>query len=150
MMTFLEKTLELPLLREVKKIASFGAIGVINALVDYSVFYLLVLFVLVPQGIAGDTMPTALVNVCAWAFAVSGSYIMNSKLTFKANTGGELSLKKYGEFALAGVVAMVVNTCVLLIAKGFMPLLLAKLVAVGVSFIVSFAVTRFYVFGDKK
>jgi putative flippase GtrA len=149
-MTFFEKILELPLFREVKKIASFGAIGVINALVDYGVFYLLVLLVLIPNGVAGDTVPTALVNVCAWAVAVTGSYIMNSKLTFKAHTGGELSFKKYGEFALAGVVAMIVNTSVLLIAKSFMPLLLAKLVAVGVSFVVSFAVTRFYVFGDKK
>jgi putative flippase GtrA len=148
-MSFYEKIFELPLFREFKKMASFGAIGAVNAVVDYAVFYLLVLFILTPNGWVNDNLPTSLVNFAAWSVAVSGSYVMNSKLTFRDHTGGTLSLKKYGHFALAGLAGLAVNTAVLLIAKAYMPLMLAKLLAIGCTFIVSFGVTRFFVFGKK-
>jgi putative flippase GtrA len=138
--------LNLPLIREVKKMASFGAIGLINALVDYAVFFVLLMFILRPNGLEDNYIPIALANLVAWVFAVTGSYILNSKTTFKRETGGELTLNRYFTFAASGVVGMVANTLTVLLLKAFMPLLIAKIVALGVSFVINFTIARLFVF----
>ena len=61
------------------KAVSFGAIGVLRTVVDFCVFW-------VAAFVAG--FPIILANLSAWLIAVSGSYVMNSFITFAANPVG--------------------------------------------------------------
>lgn len=142
----IDDILNLPFIREVKKMASFGAIGLINAVVDYAIFFILLIVFLRPNGLEDNAIPIAITNFFAWGFAVTGSYILNSKITFKHESGGNLTWKHYASFAAGGLIGMAANTITVLILKLFMPLLIAKLVAIGVSFVINFSIARFFVF----
>src|SRR5262249_20782144 len=90
-------------------------------------------------------------NVLSWTIAVTGSYILNSFITFAAESGKALRLRDYGTFIGAGIAGLVANTATLLIgAKALMlPVLIAKVFAIGVSFLVNFSLARFLVFRPR-
>src|SRR5258708_36122578 len=90
------------------KAASFAMVGVVNSLVDYSVFlagYYLLNLPLVPA------------NVLAWLVAVSGSYVMNCYITFAAESGWQLRWRAYGAFVASGVAGVVLSTSGLVLAS---------------------------------
>src|SRR5262249_4264547 len=98
------------------KAASFAMVGVVNTLIDYSVFlsaYYLLKLPLIPA------------NVLAWLVAVSGSYVMNCYITFAAESGRQLRWRAYGAFVAAGVVGVIANTTVLVVASRWLPVPLA-------------------------
>ena len=72
-----------------RKALSFASIGVVNTLVDLGVFLL-----------ALNWLTTSLIvaNVLAWTVAVSGSYVMNSFVTFAAESGRKLTPRAYFVF----------------------------------------------------
>src|ERR1700730_1084907 len=88
------------------KALSFGVIGVLNTAVDYGVFLLarvacqrsaIVLpgFAWVSHACACGRPETILLvaaNITSWLVAVTGSYIMNSSITFAAESGRKLRL----------------------------------------------------------
>jgi putative flippase GtrA len=119
------------------KAASFAVVGVVNTLVDYGVFLL---------GYYVVTLPLIPANVLAWAVAVSGSYVMNSFVTFAAESGRRLSWRAYGAFAASGIAGVIVNTATLVIASRFMPVPAAKVLAIAASFAVNFSLSHFVVF----
>src|ERR1043165_277903 len=112
----------------VLKALSFGFVGVINAAIDYGVFFL--------ARAVLNSSPTAIdvagklaasfhfftaenwllipANVIAWLVAVSGSYIMNSMTTFAAESGRKLRWRSYGTFVVSGIAGMIANTCAVL------------------------------------
>src|SRR5499425_2436522 len=112
------------------KAASFAMVGVVNSLVDYSVF--LAAFYLLK-------LPLIPANVLAWLVAVSGSYVMNSYVTFAAESGRELRWRAYLTFVASGIAGVITNTTVLVIASYWVPVVLAKLLAIGASFVVNFS-----------
>jgi putative flippase GtrA len=122
----------------IKKAGSFAAIGVVNTLIDFGAFALAV-------EVLG--LPLVPANVLAWSIAVSGSYVMNSYTTFAAESGRQLSLRAYGAFVASGIVGLVANTTALVLASFVLPVLLAKVVAIGVSFLVNFTLSHIVVFG---
>jgi putative flippase GtrA len=82
------------------KAVSFALIGVVNALVDYCVF-LVARIVLVSSSTAlaafgslsdfcqcasATTVSLIAANALSWIVAVSGSYVMNSSITFAAES----------------------------------------------------------------
>jgi putative flippase GtrA len=71
---------------------------------------------------------------------------MNSLTTFAKESGRELSLKSYFSFTLSQVAGLVANTATVLIASYVVPVLVAKLIAIGVSFLVNFSLSHFIVF----
>src|SRR5262249_60085215 len=80
------------------KAASFAMVGVVNPLVDYSVFlsaYYVIKLPLIPA------------NVLAWLVAVSGSYVMNCFITFAAESGRQLRWRAYGAFVASGVLGVI-------------------------------------------
>src|SRR5262249_58462459 len=86
------------------KAASFAMVGVVNTLVDYSVFlsaYYVIKLPLIPA------------NVLAWLVAVSGSYVMNCFITFAAESGRQLRWRAYGAVVASGVLGVLANTTVL-------------------------------------
>ena len=114
---------------------SFGMIGVVNTLVDLGVF-------LVAHNVFA--LPLVPANVLAWLVAVSGSYVMNSFITF-AHESAQLRLRDYGGFVASGIAGVVTNTTVLVIAAYWMPVLSAKLLAILAS-LVNFSLSHFLVF----
>ena len=119
------------------KAASFAGVGVVNSLVDLAVF-------LAAYNLLG--LPLVPANVLAWLVAVSGSYVMNSFVTFAAESGRRLHWRAYGTFVASGIAGVLANTTTLVVASYWMPVLAAKLLAIAVSFAVNFSLSHFVVF----
>ena len=123
------------------KALSFAAVGVVNTVVDYSVFlaaYYLLELPLIPA------------NVLAWLIAVSGSYAMNSFITFAAESGRQLRWRDYGAFVASGVAGVIANTATLVIASNWLSVPTAKLLAIAASFVVNFSLSHFVVFRTRR
>lgn len=124
----------------VAKIVSFGVIGVVNTLVDLAIFTVAYTVL---------TLPLVLSNVLSWLGAVSCSYVMNTMITFRAESGRVLRRKDYFSFVASGILGMVATTITLVVLSNFMPVLYAKLLSILVSFVVNFTMSHFVVFRQK-
>jgi putative flippase GtrA len=123
------------------KAISFAAIGVVNTLVDLGVF-------LTAYNVF--KVPLIPANVLAWLVAVSGSYAMNSFITFAAESGGKLAWRAYGAFVVSGIAGVITNTATLVVLSYWMPVLAAKLLAIAASFVVNFSLSHFVVFRTRE
>jgi putative flippase GtrA len=135
------------------KAISFGLVGLINMSVDIAVFSL-GCFVVVLLGYASsmhdvDGLPLIAANTASWCVAVSGSYAMNSMVTFAHETGRTLTWRSYGTFIASGVFGLIVSTVTLLMAKNHMPLWGAKGCAILAGFVVNFSMSHFVVFRHR-
>jgi putative flippase GtrA len=122
------------------KIASFATIGVGNTLIDFGIFtfaYQILGLPLVPS------------NVLAWLIAVSGSYVMNSLITFHAESGRSLNRKGYLTFVASGIVGVIAATTALVALSYVMAVFAAKLGSILVGFVVNFSMAHFVVFRTK-
>ena len=140
------------------KAISFAMIGVVNSAIDYGVFLLSralldssPLFASIGGLCAcGSAASISLIaaNAVAWIVAASGSYIMNSTITFAAESGRKLRWRAYFAFVASGIVGWIANTATLLIAAEvlLLPVWLAKLIAILASFVVNFSLSHFVVF----
>jgi putative flippase GtrA len=146
----------------VLKAISFGLVGVVNTTVDYGVFLLaragyehlsgvLALFSWLSATCRCGTSQTILLiaaNITSWVVGVSCSYILNSSITFAAESGRKLRWSAYLAFAAAGVFGLLANTTTLVFAAQvlLLPVWLAKALAILASFIVNFSLSHFVVF----
>lgn len=124
-----------------RKAISFATIGVVNTFVDLGIF-LLALQYLIASLVAA--------NVLAWTVAVSGSYVMNSFVTFAAESGRKLSPRAYLVFIASQILGLVANTATLVAAAMVLPVVVAKLLAIGAGFLVNFSMSHFVVFRPRK
>jgi putative flippase GtrA len=122
------------------KAISFAAVGLVNSAVDFLVFSFAYYYA---------DLPIVPANIMSWCVAVSGSYVMNSLTTFAHESGRELTLKSYFNFALSQVAGLVANTATVFIASYFMPVLVGKILAIGASFLVNFSLSHFLVFRKR-
>jgi putative flippase GtrA len=120
-----------------RKAVSFAGVGVVNTLVDFSLFSLFHLYL---------GWPIIVANVASWSVAVTGSYVMNSLITFAAESQGKLRIKSYASFLVAQLAGLFANTVTVVIASYFVPVLLGKVVAIGVTFAVNFSLSHFVIF----
>jgi putative flippase GtrA len=148
----------------VLKAISFALIGVVNTAVDAALFFLAYRFLTSwPPAIDAATWivgachcatpaTVALVaaNTISWYFAVSGSYVMNSTITFAAESGRRLRFLAYGMFVVSGIVGYLANTTTLVVAAQFLPVWMAKGCAILVSFVVNFSMSHFVVFRPRR
>ena len=121
----------------VLKAASFAMVGVVNTAIDFSVFWTTVHFL---------GWPLVPANVLAWLVAVSFSYVMNSYITFGPESGRVLRWRDYATFLASGVAGMVASTATLFALSYVMPVLVAKLISIAISFVVNFSLSHFVVF----
>jgi putative flippase GtrA len=149
-----------PHLDVMRKAVSFALIGVVNALVDTAVFLsaytyltndpaamrLLGAWTAACGCASAETAALILPNVLSWLIAVSGSYVMNSFITFAAESGRRLRWKAYGAFVASGLLGAAANTAMLVVAARFMPILAAKGCAIVAGFAVNFSMSHFVVF----
>jgi putative flippase GtrA len=119
------------------KLFSFASIGVVNVVVDVTTFTL---------AFQLGHLPLVLSNVVAWIVAVSGSYAMNTKITFGRETGGLLSLRRYLSFAVSGLFGLIVATTLLVALSHYVSVPLAKLASIIAAFGVNFSISHFVVF----
>jgi putative flippase GtrA len=132
------------------KVTSFAGIGVVNTLVDFSLFW----FAHLHLG-----LPIIAANVLSWTVAATGSYVMNSLITFAAESNRKLRARAYVAFLVAQLAGLFANTATVVIASAFLtPLigshpkavLVAKALAIGASFLVNFSLSHFVVFRTKQ
>ena len=144
------------------KAISFALVGVLNTLVDYSVFLVArAVFSRWPAAQAlfdwvyaacrcAEPTTVALIaaNMVSWTIAVTGSYILNSSITFAAESGRKLRWRSYLIFIASGVVGWLANTATLVFAAQVLqlPVWLAKAIAILASFVVNFSLSHFVVF----
>jgi putative flippase GtrA len=119
------------------KAISFAMVGVVNTAIDFSIFWTTVHFL---------AWPLVPANVLAWLVAVSFSYAMNSFTTFGPESGRILRWRDYATFVASGVAGMVASTSTLFALSYVLPVLVAKLLSIAVSFAVNFSLSHFVVF----
>jgi putative flippase GtrA len=119
---------------------SFALVGLGNTFVDFGVFTFAYKVL---------ALPIIFANVTAWLVAVTGSYIVNTLTTFRAETGRVLRRKDYINFVASGVLGVIATTSALVILSWYVPVLAAKLVSIFVGFSVNFAMSNFVVFRAK-
>jgi putative flippase GtrA len=148
-----------------RKAFVFAIIGLLNTAVDYVVFlaaraaYMhlppaLAMFASLADFCRCGTPETVLLvaaNVTSWIVAVSGSYMLNSAITFAAESGGKLRWRDYIFFVASGIVGLIANTATLILAAQvlLLPVWLAKALAVLASFVVNFTLSHFVVFRPR-
>jgi putative flippase GtrA len=148
-----------------RKAFAFAIIGVLNTAVDYVVFLAArAAYMHLPPALAAfaafadacrcgapETVLLVAANVTSWIVAVSGSYMLNSAITFAAESGGKLRWRDYITFVASGVVGLIANTATLIVAAQvlLLPIWLAKALAVLASFVVNFTLSHFVVFRPR-
>src|SRR5580693_6231528 len=139
------------------KAISFALIGLVNTIIDYSVFLSAraaleqtteVPALFAARSVSRDPVILITANVAAWLVAVTGSYIMNSSVTFAVETGRKLQWRAYAAFVGAGIAGLIANTVMLVFGAKclLLPLWIAKAVAILASFLVNFSLSHFVVF----
>ncbi|MCW5687835.1 MAG: GtrA family protein [Pseudolabrys sp.] len=125
------------------KAVSFALIGVVNSAIDFAVFSFAYYYL---------ALPILVSNSMAWVVAVSGSYVMNSTITFATESGRKLAFDRYIGFALSQFAGFLANTltvwCMVELANT--PAWAGKLVAIFVSFAVNFSLSHFVVFRKRE
>jgi len=121
------------------KAISFALVGLVNSVVDFSVFSF---------GYYYLAWPIIVANAMAWVIAVTGSYILNSTITFAHESGRKLSPRSFVSFALSQVAGFLANTGTVwcLVELLLVPAWAAKVAAIAVSFVVNFSLSHFVVF----
>lgn len=125
------------------KAVSFALIGVVNSAIDFAVFSFAYYFL---------ALPILVSNSMAWVVAVSGSYVMNSTITFATESGRKLGFDRYIGFALSQFAGFLANTLTVwcMVELAHIPAWGGKLVAIFVSFAVNFSLSHFVVFRKRE
>ena len=123
------------------KAASFAMVGIVNTAIDFSVFWTTATYL---------HWPLIPANVLAWSVAVTCSYVMNSFITFGPESGRVLRWRDFATFAASGVAGMVSSTATLFALSYVVPLLVAKVLSIAVSFAVNFSLSHFVVFRARR
>jgi putative flippase GtrA len=124
----------------VVKAVSFALIGCVNATVDFVVFSI---------GHLYFGLPIIPANLISWCVAVTNSYVLNSMITFAKESGRRLSFKSYITFAATQGGGLVANTVTVFFASYLVHVLIAKVLAIGASFVVDFTLSHLIVFRGR-
>ena len=115
-------------------------VGLANVLVDFAVFAFAYKLL---------ELPLASSNLLAWLVAVSGSYVMNTLITFRHESGRILRRGDYLKFVASGILGVFASTTTLVALSYFVEVFIAKLVSILVGFAANFSMSHFVVFRPK-
>jgi len=119
----------------------FGVVGVLNTLIHFSIFYLLL-------------------NIAAWHYlvaslagfvlAVMNSYVLNKYWTFAARGNGVG--REFLRFVLVSVLALIFNLlCLMTMIDGFdVAPLVAQIVAIALTLLLNFSANKKWVFASAR
>ncbi|HLL26981.1 MAG TPA: GtrA family protein [Xanthobacteraceae bacterium] len=128
------------------QMARFGLVGVVNACVDAAVFFTVVAILTRSAAYIHPDWILIFANACAWIAGVTCSYVLNSRFTFANHSGGKMSWRDYFLFAASQFGGFLAHTAMLVAAARYFPLPIAKLLGIGVGFVVNFTLARAIVF----
>jgi putative flippase GtrA len=140
MYDFLMKFLPFSHKKDFRQFYKFAVVGVFNTLIDFIVFLALTrLFVFF-----GDHVLYA--NVISFTFAVSNSYILNRRWTFKSSEAG--LTRQYIRFFVINLTGLGVNTGLLYIFVYQVHLydVFGKILAIGITLFWNFFLNKWLVF----
>jgi putative flippase GtrA len=120
-----------------RKASTFALVGVVNTAVDFGMFMAAYKIL---------HLPLVRANLLAWIVSASGSYVLNSLITFAAESGCRLTPRAYVSFVASGVAGLTGNTLTLWLASFFVPVAISKVIAIGASFVLNFSLSHFVVF----
>jgi putative flippase GtrA len=125
------------------KAVVYALVGVVNNAVDFTVFF---------AAHAALGLPLVAANALSWIVSISGSYMLNSTITFATETGRKLRWSAYFTFVASGIVGWLIDTAALLVAVEvlLLPVWLAKLLAIMAGFIANFSMSNFVVFRVRR
>ena len=125
----------------------FGLVGLVNAGVDAAVFFTVraILHHIAAVALHPDWI-LIIANSCSWIVAVTSSYVLNSRFTFSGHAGGKMRLRDYFLFAASQFGGFLAHTAMLVTAARYFPVPIAKLLGIGIGFVVNFTLARAIVF----
>src|ERR1700730_27368 len=146
------------------KATSFGIIGIFNTSVDFGVWLLAREIFRKPFFVglfdrfadfcqwcgAADKLALIPANIIAWSVAVSGSYVLNSLITFSVESGRKLRRTSFLTFVASGVAGLIANTATVYLLSYLIPEIAAKVCAIAASFAVNFSLSHFVVFWTRQ
>lgn len=118
----------------------FAIVGSINFAIDIAVFSL-AFYVL--------DMPILVANTLAYSLATINSYVMNKYWTFAGLSANEMSTGEFARFVAFNIGGLGLSNLTVYVFAEFMMPLIAKLIAVGVTFVWNYVTIRRFVFNNK-
>lgn len=128
------------MLNKLPEIWRFAAVGSINFAIDIVIFS--IAFYLLG-------MPILIANTLAYSLATINSYLMNKYWTFAGRSAREISTEEFGRFLMFNIGGLVLSNLTVYVLAEFMMPLIAKLIAVGVTFVWNYLTIRRFVFHNK-
>ncbi len=126
-----------------KEFLTFCSIGIINTLIDFSIFNFLLYFF-------GISSWIILFNIISYSIAIVNSFILNSKITFNKN----IEINNFGKFYIILVFGLGLNTSIVyllyLIDNSQLSLNIFKLIASVVVAFVNYMLCKKFIFGENK
>lgn len=101
----------------------FSVVGVLNTAIDFCIFSLLHY---------GFGIPYIIAHIFGFLFAVGNSFLCNSLWTFK-NLRKDKWVTQVIKFLIVGGIGLLLSTLTIYIAAKFMPVIVAKIIASGIS-----------------
>lgn len=146
----------------IKQAAKFSVVGIFNTAVDYIAFYIMLAFLNADKSVS---------QIVATAVAMCGSYIINKYWTFSQK--GKRSNTRIIKFILTNIISMSctiifmnifhdvlhidewANSLISLTGSSYildadMGVMLCKIIASCLSFVINFVGNKFWVFNEKK
>jgi putative flippase GtrA len=130
-----------PVLSLLPQLSRYTVVSALALVLDFTVYLLL--------GAGG--MTGALAGAIGYACGLALHYMLSARYVFDAAAAHKAQSRLITEFALSGLAGMAITALVIAVTVdlGGMPLLPAKIVAVGASFLVVFALRRGVVFAGR-
>lgn len=115
-----------------EKALRFGAVGILNTLVDLASFGLLIAL----------SVPALVANVGAWLVAVSFSYALNSRWSFERNAALHEGWSILRFFGLGALISLGVSSGAILTLTGLIGLWPAKILGIVMAAVLNFIAAR--------
>lgn len=122
------------------EIARFGVVGLINTGIDLALFSIAFYWL---------GLPLLVSNTLAYCLATINSYVMNKYWTFAGRGSPQVSKKEFTRFFLFNVVGLLLSNLAVWTFARFVAPIVAKLLAVGVTFVWNYLTIRRFVFRDE-
>ena len=131
-----------PVLGLLPQLSRYTIVSALALVLDFTVYLLL----------AAGGMTGALAGAIGYACGLALHYMLSVRFVFDAAAAHKGQSRLVAEFALSGLAGMAITALVIAVTVdlGGMPLLPAKILAVGVSFLVVFALRRSVVFAGRR
>ncbi len=130
-----------PLVAIVPQFSRYTVVSVLALALDFAVYLML----------TTTDMKAALAGVIGYGCGLALHYLLSVRFVFDAHAAQKAQVRLFGEFALSGLAGMAITALVIALVADVagLPVLPAKILAAGASFLVVFALRRSVVFARR-